>query len=59
MDLVIKGLKFIAEHPEMEQEKLVDGLLNLGCNFTFSDIDEQFPEKEQSLRAETEDTIYT
>ncbi len=46
MDLVIKGLKFIAEHPEMEQEKLVDGLLALGCNFTFSDIDEQFPEKE-------------
>ena len=46
MELVIKGLKFIAEHPDMEHEKLVDGLLALGCNFNISDIDAQFPDKE-------------
>ena len=41
-ELVVKGLKFIAEHKELTQEELVDGLLELGCNFTFSDLRKQF-----------------
>ena len=40
---VVAGLKFIAEHPDMEQDQLVDELIRLGCNFTFDDIKKQFP----------------
>lgn len=39
---VVAGLKFIAEHPDMEHNQLVDSLISLGCNFTWSDIDKQF-----------------
>ena len=42
-ELVVAGLKFIAEHPRISQDKLIDGLLSLGCNFTLEDIREQFP----------------
>ena len=42
---VINGLKFIAENKDLDQEELIDGLLNLGCNFSFEDIKQQFPEK--------------
>lgn len=42
---VVAGLKFIAEHPDMEHDQLVDELIKLGCNFSFDDIDKQFPEK--------------
>ena len=41
---VVNGLKFIAEHPSMSQEELIDGLLKLGCNFSLEDITQQFPE---------------
>ena len=41
---VVAGLKFIAEHRDMEQEELIDGLLALGCDFSLEDIREQFPE---------------
>lgn len=42
LSLVISGLKFIAEHQSISQEELVDGLLKLGCNFTYEDIEKQF-----------------
>ena len=42
---VVAGLKFIAENPNLTQEELNKGLLELGCNFTFEDIQRQFPEK--------------
>ncbi len=44
-EMVVSGLKFIAEHPNMEQEQLISELIKLGCNFTFEDIRKQFPEK--------------
>lgn len=40
---VINGLKFIAEHRSMSQDELIDGLLQLGCNFSIEDIKQQFP----------------
>lgn len=42
---VVAGLKFIAEHPDMEQDQLIDELIKLGCNFTFDDIKKQFPKE--------------
>ena len=42
---VISGLKFIAEHRSMSQEELINGLLELGCNFSLEDIEQQFPER--------------
>lgn len=45
MDNVVAGLKFIAEHPKMEQNQLIDELIALGCNFSFEDINKQFPEE--------------
>ncbi len=39
---VIDGLKFIAENPRMVQEELVDGLLQLGCNFSLADVNGKF-----------------
>ena len=42
---VISGLKFIAEHQSMSQEELINGLLELGCNFSLEDIKQQFPEE--------------
>lgn len=42
-DLVINGLKFIAEHQSLSQEDLIDGLLELGCTFSSDDIMQQFP----------------
>lgn len=41
---VIEGLKFIAEHQSISQDELIDSLLQLGCNFTFEEIQEQFPQ---------------
>ena len=40
---VVAGLKFIAEHQDMEQTELIQGLLALGCDFTLEDINQQFP----------------
>ena len=37
-DKVVEGLKFIAENREIEQDKLNEALINLGCNFTLDDI---------------------
>ena len=45
-DLVVEGLKFIAEHRDLSQEELIDGLLDLGCSFNYEDINKQFPEEE-------------
>lgn len=45
-DLVVDGLKFIAEHRDLSQEELIDGLLDLGCSFNYDDINKQFPEEE-------------
>ena len=42
---VINGLKFIAEHQTMSQEDLIQSLMELGCNFSFEDIKQQFPEE--------------
>ena len=47
LEEVIDGLKFIAEHQSMSQEELIDGLLDLDCNFTLEDIKQQFPEEIQ------------
>ena len=41
MEKVIAGLKFIAEHYDLEQEDLEEGLLELGCGFSFDDIKRQ------------------
>ena len=35
---VVEGLKFIAENREIEQDKLNEALINLGCNFSLEDI---------------------
>ena len=45
LEVVISGLKFIAEHQSMNQEELINGLLELGCNFSLEDIEQQFPEE--------------
>ena len=47
-DAVVAGLKFIAEHPDMKQDELINKLISLGCNFTFEDIIQQFPECENT-----------
>ena len=44
MEMVIKGLKFIAENQSLTREELKFGLLELGCDFTHEDIKEQFPQ---------------
>ncbi len=41
-DLVVKGIKFIIENRSLNQRELVDGLLNIGCDFTITDIMRQF-----------------
>lgn len=43
MEEVVSGLKFIAEHQSMSQEELIEGLLELGCDFSLKDIKQQFP----------------
>jgi hypothetical protein len=43
MTSVVDGLKFIAEHKDMNQEDFTNGLLDLGCNFDLNDVKEQFP----------------
>ena len=48
-DLVVDGLKYIAEHRNLSQEELIDGLLDLGCNFSMEDVKKQFPEEEETL----------
>lgn len=40
---VVNGLKYFAEHWSIDQEEFVDGLLELGCNFSLEDINQQFP----------------
>ena len=45
MPKVIAGLKFILENPNLEQEKLIQGLIDLGCNFTWDDYAEQFKDE--------------
>ena len=40
---VVAGLKFITEHQDLEQLELINGLLDLGCAFTFDDIRKQLP----------------
>lgn len=47
-EIVVNGLKFIAEHRSMSQEELVDGLLALGCGFTQEEI-AIFTNNERSL----------
>lgn len=43
--MVIKGLKFIYQNQELNQEELTKCLLELGCTFTFEEIEEQLPDK--------------
>ena len=43
MEVVIRGLRFIAENQLISQEELIEGLLKLGCTFSLEDIDKQFP----------------
>ncbi len=43
LEEVVSGLKFIAEHQSMSQEELIEGLLELGCDFSLKDIKQQFP----------------
>lgn len=45
MPVVIEGLKFIAENRDLNQEDLINGLLDLGCNFTFEDMEKTFSKK--------------
>lgn len=48
-ELVIAGLKFIAENQTISQEELTAGLLELGCNFTLEDIENQITTSETNL----------
>ena len=48
-ELVIAGLKFIAENQTISQKELTAGLLELGCNFTLEDIENQVTTPETSL----------
>lgn len=48
LETVVNGLEFIKENQLIPQELLVDGLLSLGCNFTFEDIKTQFPKVERT-----------
>lgn len=48
-ELVIAGLKFIAENQTISQEELTAGLLELGCNFTLEDIENQITTPETNL----------
>lgn len=48
-ELVIAGLKFIAENQTISQEELTAGLLELGCNFTLEDIKNQVTTPEINL----------
>lgn len=50
-ELVIAGLKFIAENQTISQEELTAGLLELGCNFTLEDIKNQDTAPEINLFA--------
>lgn len=43
VEKVVNGLKYIAENKTIPHDELVDGLLELGCNFTLKDIKEQLP----------------
>ena len=45
MPTVIDGLKFMAENQDMDHMSFVQGLLDLGCNFTVDDMNLQFQEK--------------
>ena len=40
---IISGLKFIAENRDLTQDELIDGLIDLGCNFSLDDINKVFP----------------
>lgn len=42
-------MKFIAENQTISQQELVAGLLELGCNFTLEDIENQVTTPETSL----------
>ena len=44
-ETVINGLKYIAEHKDIDQDELVDGLINRNCFFTFKDVQKQFQGK--------------
>ena len=48
-ELVIAGLKFIAENQTISREELRAGLLELGCNFTLEDIENQITTPETNL----------
>lgn len=48
-ELVIAGLKFIAENQTISQEELTAGLLELVCNFTLEDIKNQVTTPEINL----------
>lgn len=47
MDLVIKGLKFIAEYPGINDRKMTDSLRKLGWSYSWRDLNEQFSFKER------------
>ena len=43
-ELVVEGLKYIVANQSLSQDELIDGLLELGCNFSFEDIRKQYPD---------------
>ena len=45
------GLKFIAENPDITQAELINGLMALGCTFTFDDVRSQMHTTEEELFA--------
>ena len=49
--LVASGLKYIiSESGGISREELVDGLLAIGCNYTFDEVIAQFPESQGHLQ---------
>ena len=49
MEKVVAGLRLIARNQSMSQDELIDGLLDLGCNFTWEDFYKQFPNNRMKL----------
>ena len=61
MDSVLNWLTFVSENSNMLQDELFDKLLEMGCNYTYDDLLEQFPDfenKDVMSNKDVEDGAY-
>ena len=61
MDSVLNWLTFVSENSNMLQDELFDKLLEMGCNYTYNDLLEQFPDfenKDVMSNKDVEDGAY-